>query len=71
MENDMFYYIFCEVNSVKMLLYLAVNVTATDLKKSQPVPIILDLEETLNKNIFMTPYNNNLVILSKTCTSKS
>ena len=52
-----------------MLLYLSTNFSLSSIKESQPVPIILNLGEKLDKNIFMLPYNKKLAILSKQCIS--
>jgi hypothetical protein len=63
-DNNMNFYFFLENNGIKML-YFITTTTAYSIF-NRPIPVILNSEEYYD-NSFMTPYNNNLYIIGKTC----
>jgi len=69
--NNMFYYVFCEVQNISMILYLSTNFTNNNIIESQPVPILYNqnviTSNSVKNNFFMTPYDKKLHILANTC----
>lgn len=69
MENNMFYYCLATVSGVNMLLYFSTNFSRNDIKESHSVPIVVSNFNQMRTNMKMLPYNKNLLLFSKYCSS--
>ena len=63
-NNNMSFYVFLENENVKMLYFITISDAYSIFNR--PIPLILESSE-YHENSFMTPYDNNLYILGKTC----